>query len=245
MYATSMQGEDFYTVEEAARALRLTPDRIHQMLRDGELEGVPPREGGPPGWKVPVRVIHGRGYPPPIDLSEGSTTVPERPSELGDISGPEDEDPEATPAQPQRGDDAAQNNREPITPPTHRETAQEVARILQTNVDALLLEAKDEAIADLRDRVAFLERQLEGRVEEIRRRDHIIAALTERIPPAIEVPDDRKPSRVPESTAEEPAREAPASAGSPKSGSETPRDTAEFPGRGSLLRPWWKRVFRR
>ena len=212
-----MQGEDFYTVEEAARALRLTPDRIHQMLRDGELEGVPPREGGPPGWKVPVRVIHGRGYPPPIDLSEGSTTVPERPSELGDISGPEDEDPEPTPAQPQRGDDAAQNNREPITPPTHRETAQEVARILQTNVDALLLEAKDEAIAD----------------------------LTERIPPAIEVPDDRKPSRVPESTAEEPAREAPASAGSPKSGSETPRDTAEFPGRGSLLRPWWKRVFRR
>jgi type IV secretory pathway VirD2 relaxase len=59
-----------------------------------------------------------------------------------------------------------------------------------------LLEVKDEAIADLRDRVAFLERQLEGRAEEIRRRDHIIAALTERIPPVIVAPDHEKPPRV-------------------------------------------------
>jgi excisionase family DNA binding protein len=49
VYATPMQGEDFYTVEEAARALKLTPDRIRQMLRDGEIEGVPPLEGGASG----------------------------------------------------------------------------------------------------------------------------------------------------------------------------------------------------
>jgi hypothetical protein len=26
-------------------------------------------------------------------------------------------------------------------------------------------------------------------------------------------------------------------------GAERPRDTAEFPVRGSLTRPWWRRVF--
>ncbi len=244
-----MQGEDFYTVEEAARALKLTPDRIRQMLRDGELEGVSPQEGGPPGWRVPVRVIRGREYPPPIDLSESSTTDPERPSEPEDISGPEDiggeEEPEPAPAQPQRGDEAAENDREPSTPSTHRVGAQETARILQTNVDALLLEAKDEAIADLRDRVAFLERQLEGRAEEIRRRDHIIAALTERIPPAIEAPKHEGPPRVGESLAEEPTRVTPSGSGGPRRGSERPREDAGFPVRGSVLRPWWKRILRR
>ena len=34
-----MEGEDFYTVEEAAKVLQLTPGRIRQMLRAGELEG--------------------------------------------------------------------------------------------------------------------------------------------------------------------------------------------------------------
>ncbi len=31
--------EDFYSVDEAARILQLTPGRIRQMLRAGELEG--------------------------------------------------------------------------------------------------------------------------------------------------------------------------------------------------------------
>ena len=61
-----MQQESLYTVEEAAWAPKLTPSRIRQMLRDGELEGVPPQEkGGASGWKIPIRVIHGRGRPPP------------------------------------------------------------------------------------------------------------------------------------------------------------------------------------
>ncbi len=241
-----MKGEDFYTVEEAARALRLTPDRIRQMLREGELEGVPSQEGGASSWKIPVRVIHGRDRPP-IDFAESFATGPDRPSEPEYISSPEDiigeEEAGSAPAQPQR--DAPENSRAPAAPSTHRvTTVHEAARILETSVDALL-EAKDETIADLRDRVAFLERQLEGRAEEIRRRDHIMAALTERIVPAIEPPEHEKPPRARDSTAEEPARVAPSGAGSPQTGSVRPRDTAQRPVRESLRRIWWKRVRRK
>jgi excisionase family DNA binding protein len=248
VYATPVQGEYFYTVEEAARALKLTPDRIRQMLRDGELEAVPPQGGGTSAWKIPIRVIHGQDRPPAIDFSESSTTGPERPSESDDISSPQEirreEEPGPTPAQPKR-DDPAENTRESAAPSTHLVTAEEATRILERSADALL-EAKDEVIEDLRDRVAFLERQLEDRAEEIRRRDHIIAALTERIPPALEAPDHEKPPRARENTAEEePARVALSDAGGPQGGSERPRDTVKFPMRGLLLRPWWKRVFRR
>jgi hypothetical protein len=34
------EAQDFYTVDEAARILKLTPVRIPQMLRAGELEGL-------------------------------------------------------------------------------------------------------------------------------------------------------------------------------------------------------------
>ncbi len=116
-----MQGEDFYTVEEAARALKLTPDRIRQMLRDREIEGVPPLEGGASGWKIPVRVVQDRGRPPPMVRPEapavGSETLPGP----EDTSGPEDmrgeEAPSPTPAQPER-EDAAVDSREPTKPPT-------------------------------------------------------------------------------------------------------------------------------
>ena len=238
-----MQGEDFYTVEEAARALKLTPDRIRQMLRDGELEAVPLQEGGTSGWKIPIRVIHGRDRPPPMDRPKGHITGSETLPGPEDIPDPEtisgEEEPGPTSAQPQR-DDAAESSREPTAPSTPV-TVHQTARILETGVDALL-EAKDETIADLRERVAFLERQLEGRAEEIRRRDHIIASLTERIPPAIEAPD---PSRARESAAEEPARMTPSGAEGPQTASERSRGAAESPVRRSLLRPWWKRVFRR
>ena len=152
--------------------------------------------------------------------------MPEDISSLEDIIG--EKEPGPAPAQPQS--DAAENSREPAVPSTHRvTTVHQAARILETSVDALL-EAKDEAIADLRDRVAFLERQLEGRAEEIRRRDHIIAALTERIPPAIEAPVHEKSRRSSETTVEEPTRVTTPSAGGPKTGSQ---------------RPWWRRAFGR
>ena len=225
-----MQGEDFYTVEEAARALKLTPDRIRQMLRDGEIEGVPPQGVATPGWRIPIRVIHDRDRSQTMDRPEAPTISPESPSGPEDASGPEDtraeEAPSPTRAQPE---DEAVDSREPTTPPIPSVFVREAARTPQTGVDALL-DAKDQTVADLRDRVAFLERQLEGRAEEIRRRDHIIAALTERIPPAIEAPDHEKPQGAPESTAEEPARAPPVRAGAPPRGSP---------------RPWWRRAFRR
>jgi hypothetical protein len=96
----------------------------------------------------------------------------------------------------------------------------------------------DLLIAELQDRVRSLE-------EANRENRRIIAALTSRIPqlPAV------TPSEITAAPREE-AAEAPESAeprsstGDSQSSYERPRDTAEFPVRGSLLRPWWKRVFR-
>jgi hypothetical protein len=48
-------------------------------------------------------------------------------------------------------------------------------------VDAVL-EAKDETIAELREQLDFLRRELEVRTEELRRKDSIIVALTSRVP---------------------------------------------------------------
>ena len=52
-----------------------------------------------------------------------------------------------------------------------------------------LIAAKDETIQELRGRVQRLEREVDTRNEEIRRRDHLLAAALERIP-ALEAPQD-------------------------------------------------------
>jgi hypothetical protein len=52
-----------------------------------------------------------------------------------------------------------------------------------------LIEAKDETIAELRDRVAQLTKIVETRDEYLRRKDHLLAATLKRIP-AIEAPRD-------------------------------------------------------
>ncbi len=56
-------GEDFYSVDEAGRILKLTPGRIRQMLRAGELEGIGPEESGERGWKIPMHAVHDRDRP--------------------------------------------------------------------------------------------------------------------------------------------------------------------------------------
>jgi excisionase family DNA binding protein len=48
--------------------------------------------------------------------------------------------------------------------------------------DAVHDPSRNELITELRDRVRFLEAELTDRKEESRRKDHIIAALTQRIP---------------------------------------------------------------
>ena len=44
--------EDFYSVEEAAKLLGRTPERIRQMLLSGELEGEHSGEDPHAQWKV-------------------------------------------------------------------------------------------------------------------------------------------------------------------------------------------------
>ncbi len=52
--------EGFHTVGEAAKVLKLTPGRVRQMLRAGELEGVPSEESGERGWRVPMHAARGK-----------------------------------------------------------------------------------------------------------------------------------------------------------------------------------------
>ena len=53
-----MQGEDTYSVKEAAELLNRTPGRIRQLLRGGELEGYR-EEGTPSGpWRIPRHEVH-------------------------------------------------------------------------------------------------------------------------------------------------------------------------------------------
>jgi excisionase family DNA binding protein len=83
-----------------------------------------------------------------------------------------------------------------------------------------LISAKDETIRVLTEQL-----EAERRANEENRR--IVAALTSRIPD-LEAPASPEPP-----------------GGSHEEGSERPRDTAEFPVRGSLTRPWWRRALGR
>jgi hypothetical protein len=95
-----------------------------------------------------------------------------------------------------------------------------------------LLKAKDETIAELRERIAQLTRIMETRDEELRRKDHLLAAALERIP-ELEAPTTSpapEPRRSPESAAAQPGREEPQP---PAAGAQE----------GGDRRPWWKRFF--
>jgi hypothetical protein len=97
-------------------------------------------------------------------------------------------------------------------------------------------EAWRELIDELHDRVRSLE-------EANRENRRIIAALTSRIP-AIEAPASPEPSESPQSATVEPERaERRSGTGGHQEDALRPPDTAEWPVRGALLRPWWRRVF--
>jgi len=78
--------------------------------------------------------------------------------------------------------------------------------------------------ADLRDQVEHLRRELDTRNEELRRKDTIIMAMTQRIPEL--------------ETAPEP-RDAPETVSEHRSSTPTPRDQDEPQER----RSWWRRIF--
>ena len=74
-----MEGKgDYYTVEEAARVLKRTPGRIRQMLRAGELEGIPPEETEGRGWKIPAHAVHARDRTARVERPERPSESPER-----------------------------------------------------------------------------------------------------------------------------------------------------------------------
>jgi hypothetical protein len=90
-----------------------------------------------------------------------------------------------------------------------------------------LLEAKDETIADLRDRVEFLQRELE-------RKDAILLNMTEAMkaisPPTQEEPI-HEPQEAPETATEQPGRVGPQPAVESAEEGVQPR------------RSWWRRMF--
>jgi excisionase family DNA binding protein len=104
-----------------------------------------------------------------------------------------------------------------------------------------LISAKNETIR-------VLEEQLRLRAEEIQRRDVIISQLTRANSAlAARVPELESPGSREEPT--QGATDGAARVGYPAGDTgdshsyDRPRDTAEFPVGGSLIRPWWRRVF--
>jgi hypothetical protein len=55
---TMAEEEDYYTPPQAARIMKLSRQRITQMLQSGEMEGKQDPETG--RWRIPQRVVHGR-----------------------------------------------------------------------------------------------------------------------------------------------------------------------------------------
>ena len=84
------EGDHYYTVDEAARILELSPACVRQMLRAGELEGERREERiegvlGP--WRIPKRPVHTRREREPDvlrakrrELCEADTTTVSLPS---------------------------------------------------------------------------------------------------------------------------------------------------------------------
>ena len=83
---------DYYNVYEAARVLEISPARVRQMLRAGELEGERGEqriEGVLGPWRLPAGAVHaartGAGdAEATIVLPPGETLVPEGPATGGD-----------------------------------------------------------------------------------------------------------------------------------------------------------------
>jgi hypothetical protein len=83
---------------------------------------------------------------------------------------------------------------------------------------------RDALTSEMRDRIAFLERELERRADEAGELRQIIAVLTSRIP-EIEAP--REPPESPETPSE------------PVPGTQTPPE----PQTANERVPWWRRIF--
>jgi chromosome segregation ATPase len=91
--------------------------------------------------------------------------------------------------------------------------------------DETLLSEKERRIEDLRDRVAYLERQVEEERDARRRADTLLARMMDRVP-ELEAPESRETGAHAPAEAEE---------------GHGPGPVREEAGRGPE-RPWWRRI---
>jgi hypothetical protein len=102
-------------------------------------------------------------------------------------------------------------------------------------------DAREELVAELKDRVSYLERRLdeerEARTEERRRHDTLMAQLTSRIP-QIEAPSQETPSEPPSEAPESPQMHT---VGGVPRGEDT--DSPDHHTPSERERPWWRRLF--
>ena len=146
----------YYSVEEAARLLRLTPERILEMLEAGELEGIQAAGGGEASWSIPIR--SDVSVPPPAVTAISAEPPTGEPRDLLEEPGkpglPPSEASEAAETsrqttEPARGDDAA-SNRQPISESGWVSTQQAgralgiSARTVRWHIERGNLEAKSE-----------------------------------------------------------------------------------------------------
>ena len=108
----------------------------------------------------------------------------------------------------------------------------------------------EELLEELRDRVAFLERSLERRSVEAEHYQQIVAGLTRTNNQLasqlrqLEAPQESSGASERIVVGPERAEQPRSATGRPQEGYERPPDTAEYPVRGTLSRPWWRRVLR-
>jgi hypothetical protein len=109
-------------------------------------------------------------------------------------------------------------------------TLQDTSGTLQDDGQDKYQTRSDELVESLREQVEYLRGVVSTRDEEIRRRDHIIAGLVERLPPQLEAPASPVPRDAPETVAED------------AGGSES-HPATEGPHEAAEPRSWWRRWF--
>jgi excisionase family DNA binding protein len=140
----------YYSVEEAARVLRLTPERVLEMLEAGELDGIP---SGEATWRIP---IHGDidVPPPPVtavpaETPTGHSEARALPEELGEPQASEAVEESRQLTEVSRGEDAATES-EPTSASGWVSTQQAAralgisARTVRWHIERGNLEAKPE-----------------------------------------------------------------------------------------------------
>ena len=71
----------YYTIEEAARALSVTPAHIREMVATGELDSLPPGATEQGVWKVWLPAEQSPDQPP-SEQAQGAPDVPDEPPEI-------------------------------------------------------------------------------------------------------------------------------------------------------------------